>query len=96
MVKLTSFAIALFVAAIALVAMPAGRAQAPSSYDLHVLPPGATLRLEIDGVRVRVSVNGKDELALVDAKGSPVAGGIGLWVGIGTEGYFSNLRVTPR
>ena len=49
-----------------------------------------------DGTRLRVSVNGKDELALVEAKGAPVAGGIGLWVGIGTQGYFSNLRVTPR
>ena len=55
-----------------------------------------TLRLEIDGTRVRVSVNGKDELALADAKGTPVAGGIGLWVGMGTEGYFSDLRMTPR
>jgi hypothetical protein len=55
-----------------------------------------TLRLDIDGTRVRVSVNGKDELALADAKGTPVAGGMGLWVGMGTEGYFSNLRVTPR
>jgi len=55
-----------------------------------------TLRLDIDGTRVRVSVNGKDELALADAKGMPVAGGIGLWVGMGTEGYFSDLRVTPR
>jgi hypothetical protein len=54
------------------------------------------LRLDIDGTRVRVSVNGKDELALVEAKGTPVAGGIGLWVGMGTQGYFSNLRVTPR
>jgi hypothetical protein len=55
-----------------------------------------TLRLDIDGTRVRVSVNGKDELALADAKGTPVAGGIGLWVGMGTEGYFSDLRITPR
>ena len=55
-----------------------------------------TLRLHVDGTRVRVAVNGKDELALEDAKGTPVAGGIGLWVGMGTEGYFSNLRVTPR
>ena len=46
--------------------------------------------------RVRVAVNGKDELALEDAKGTPVAGGIGLWVGMGTEGYFSNLRMTPQ
>ena len=55
-----------------------------------------TLRLDIEGTRVRVSVSGKDELALADAKGTPVAGGIGLWVGMGTEGYFSDLRVTPR
>ena len=55
-----------------------------------------TLRLHVDGTRVRVSVNGKEELTLADAKGTPVAGGIGLWVGMGTEGYFSNLRVTPR
>jgi len=55
-----------------------------------------TLRLDIDEARVRVAVNGKDELALTDAKGTPASGGIGLWVGMGTEGYFANLRVTPR
>jgi hypothetical protein len=54
------------------------------------------LRLDIDEAQVRVSVNGKEELALNDAKAAPAAGGIGLWVGMGTEGYFSNLRVTPR
>jgi hypothetical protein len=53
------------------------------------------LRLDIEDARVRVAVNGKDELALTDAKAVPAAGGVGLWVGIGTEGYFSNLRVTP-
>jgi hypothetical protein len=55
-----------------------------------------TLRLDIDDTGVRVAVNGKDELALSDAKAAPATGGIGLWVGIGTEGYFANLRVTPR
>jgi hypothetical protein len=55
-----------------------------------------TLRLDIDGTRVRVAVNGKDELTLSDAKAAPATGGIGLWVGMGTEGYFANLRVTPR
>jgi hypothetical protein len=55
-----------------------------------------TLRLEIDETHVRVMVNGKDELTLADARGAPAAGGIGLWVGMGTEGYFANLRVTPR
>jgi hypothetical protein len=55
-----------------------------------------TLRLDIDDTHVRVMVNGKDELTLTDAKGVPANGGVGLWVGIGTEGYFANLRVTPR
>jgi len=55
-----------------------------------------TLRLDIDETRVRVTVNGKDELTLADAKGAAAAGSMGLWVGMGTEGYFANLRVTPR
>ena len=55
-----------------------------------------TLKLDIDDARVRVSINGKEELALTDTKAAPEAGSIGLWVGRGTEGYFANLRITPR
>jgi hypothetical protein len=55
-----------------------------------------TLKLDIDDARVRVSINGKEELALTDTKAVPEAGGIGLWVGRGTEGYFANLLITPR
>jgi hypothetical protein len=55
-----------------------------------------TLKLDIDDERVRASINGKEELALTDTKAAPEAGGIGLWVGRGTEGYFANLRITPR
>ena len=54
------------------------------------------LKLDIDDTRVRVSVNGKEEFALTDSKAAPEVGGIGLWVGRGTEGYFSNLCITPR
>ena len=43
-----------------------------------------------------MSINGKEELALADTKAAPEAGGLGLWVGRGTEGYFTNLRITPR
>jgi hypothetical protein len=53
-------------------------------------------KLDIDDARVSVSINGKEELALTDTKAAPEAGGIGLWVGRGTEGYFANLRITPR
>ena len=55
-----------------------------------------TLKLDIDDTRVRVSTNGKEELALTDTKAAPEAGAIGLWVGRGTEAYFANLRITPR
>jgi len=55
-----------------------------------------TLKLDIDDARVRVSVNGKEELVIMDTKAVPEAGGLGLWVGRGTEGYFANLRITPR
>ena len=54
------------------------------------------LKLDIDETRVGVSLNGKEEFAPTDLKAVPEAGGIGLWVGRGTEGYFSNLRITPR
>jgi hypothetical protein len=54
------------------------------------------LRLDIDDIRVRVSINGKEAFAPTDLKAVPEAGGIGLWVGRGTEGYFSNLHVVPR
>jgi len=54
------------------------------------------LTLDIDDARVKVSVNGKEEFAPTDLKAAPAAGGIGLWVGRGTEGYFSNLRIAPR
>ena len=70
----------------------------------HGLNPGADiaddewirLKLDIDETRVRVSVNGKEEFAPTDLKAVPEAGGIGLWVGRGTEGYFSDLRIIPR
>ncbi len=54
------------------------------------------LKLDIDDTRVRVSVNDNEEFAPTDLKAVPEAGGIGLWVGRGTEAYFSNLRITPR
>jgi hypothetical protein len=55
-----------------------------------------SLKIEVDEGRLSARINGREELALADAKVAPVAGRIGLWVDIGTVGYFANLRVTPR
>jgi hypothetical protein len=54
------------------------------------------LKLDIDGTRVGVTVNGKEELVLAETKAQPASGGVGLWVEVGTDGYFANLRVIPR
>ena len=35
-------------------------------------------------------------ISLTENKAEPAIGKIGLWVDIGTEGYFSNLMVTQR
>jgi hypothetical protein len=54
-------------------------------------------RLEIEGARVKVYVNDKLELVVNDMRlGAARQGGIGLWVDIGTEGYFSNLQVLKK
>ena len=53
-----------------------------------------TLRLDIDGRRIRAAVNGDTVLTLVEAKGEPAKGAVGLWVDIGSEGFFADLRVT--
>lgn len=55
-----------------------------------------TLRLEITGQTLTATVNGQIALSGDFGLSDPVTGNIGLWVDIGTEGYFSNLRVTPR
>ncbi len=55
------------------------------------------LRIGIDGVRVEVHVNDALALLIEKAKAEPASGAIGLWVDIGTQAFFSNLRVTtPR
>jgi len=54
-----------------------------------------SLKIDIDDGRLRVRINAREELVLADAKVAPQAGSIGLWVDIGTAGYFANLRVRP-
>jgi len=52
----------------------------------------------VDGRKARLHVNGAEQPCLIvnDMKHEPQAGRVALWVGPGTEGYFSNLKVTTR
>ena len=55
-----------------------------------------TFGVELDGPRIIARVNGREVFRLTHAKSEPREGRIGLWVDIGTDAYFSNLRVARR
>jgi 3-keto-disaccharide hydrolase len=77
------------------------RKEAPEKYESYVdLQPGVwtRYRIEVDGAKARLYVNGAEQPCLIvnDMKLEPRPGGVALWVGAGTEGYFSNLTITAR
>jgi hypothetical protein len=77
------------------------RQEAPEKYESYVdLEPGVwtKYRIEIEGRKARLYVHGAEQPCLIvnDMKLEPWAGGVALWVGPGTEGYFSNLKITAK
>ena len=77
------------------------RREAPEKYESYVdLQPGVWTKYKIDveGRKARLYVNGAEQPCLIvnDMKLEPREGGVALWVGPGTEGYFSNLKVTAK
>ena len=78
------------------------RKEQPGVYESYadlVAGEWTRLRVEVDSGRARLFVNGAEQPALIvkDLKLGPNArGGVALWVGPGTEGYFANVRVIPR
>lgn len=77
------------------------RQEAPEKYESYVdLQPGAwtKYKIEVEGSKARLYVNGAEQPCLIvgDLKLEPAAGGVALWVGPGTEGYFSNLKITAK
>ena len=77
------------------------RKEQPGVYESYVdLEPGAwtRLRIVVDGNRARLYVHDAPQPALIvnDLKLGDTQGGIALWIGQGTEAYFSSLTITPR
>lgn len=78
------------------------RQESPGVYESYAdmtLNVWITLKIVVRDDKAQLYVNGGEHPVLVvnDLKhgtGSP--GAIGLWVDVGTEGYFSNLRLDPR
>jgi hypothetical protein len=58
-----------------------------------------TMRIEIKGKQAKLFLNSNKQPSLIvnDLKlGDNVSGAIGLWVDIGTEGYFKDLNITKN
>ena len=77
------------------------RQEAPERYESYVdLEPGAwtKYKIEVEGRKARLYVHGAEQPCLVvnDLKLDPRDGGVALWVGPGTEGYFSKLKITAK
>jgi hypothetical protein len=77
------------------------RQEAPGKYESYVdLQPGVwtKYKIEVDGRKVRLYVHGAEQPCLIveDMKLEPRGGGVALWVGPGTEGYFSNLKIAAK
>ncbi len=78
------------------------REEAPGAYESYVdLVTGAwtRVRLEVEGERARLFVHDAEQPILIvnDLKhGAGMRGGVGLYIDIGTEAFFRNLRITER
>ena len=73
----------------------------PGLYESYVdLEPGVwtKVRIVVKGTKALLFVHGAEQPCLVvnDLKLGPTKGAVGLWVGPGTDGYFANLRLTPK
>jgi hypothetical protein len=76
------------------------RKEAPEKYESYVdLEPGVwtRYRIVIDGTTAKLFVHGATQPALIvnDLKLGDSTGGVLLWIGPGTEGYFTNLQISP-
>ena len=78
------------------------RQETPGVYESYAdIQPGiwTHVRIEVAGNRARLYLDHGAQPVLIvnDLKhGATAAGGIALWIGDGTDGYFADVRVTPR
>ncbi|MGS2739300.1 family 16 glycoside hydrolase [Sinomicrobium sp. M5D2P17] len=57
-----------------------------------------TMRVEVEGKKATLYLNDKEYPSFVvsEMKGNSTSGSIGLWVEIGTEGFFKDLKITKN
>jgi hypothetical protein len=74
------------------------RTESPGRYESYVdLAPGewTKIKVEVNGVSARLYVNNSPEPVLIvnDLKHGNREGAVALWIGMGTEAYFANLKI---
>jgi hypothetical protein len=78
------------------------RKESPERYESYAdmgLNEWITLKIVVQGKQAQLYLNGNKQPSLIvnDLKlGTEASGGIGLWVDVGTEGYFADLIVTKQ
>ncbi len=77
------------------------REETPGRYESYVdLVPGewTNVRVEVEGSKAQLFVNGAEQPSLIvnDLKLGDARGAVALWIGLGTEAYFSNLVISPE
>ncbi|WP_312905859.1 MULTISPECIES: hypothetical protein [Sphingobacterium] len=77
------------------------RKEFPETYETYAdidLDEWITLRLEIKERKVDLYINGQKHPSFIveEMKGDVNSGSIGLWVDIGTEGYFKDLKISHQ
>ena len=78
------------------------RNDAPGQYESYAdmgLNEWITIKIEVRGDKAKLYLNESDQPVLIvnDLKHGPdSSGGVGLWVDVGTEGYFASMRIHPQ
>jgi hypothetical protein len=77
------------------------RREAPGQYESYVdLAPGewTKVKIEVSGTKARLYVNGSSQPVLIvnDLKHGDSRGSVALWIGLGTEAHFANLRLSEQ
>jgi hypothetical protein len=75
------------------------RKESPEKYESYSdmeMNKWITLRIEVKGTKATLFLNNNKQPSLIvnDLKhGAAISGAIGLWVEVGTEGYFTDLKI---
>jgi hypothetical protein len=77
------------------------RTESPGKYESYtdlIAGEWTHLKIELNGVKMRFYVNGATQPTLLvnDLKLGDGNGAVALWIGVGTEAYFANLRLMPK